>query len=177
MNIPENLILKQMTVGPMGNFQYFIGDKDTKEIAVVDPAWDVDFLVKTADEEGYSIVAVFLTHGHYDHADGVGELVAAKDVPVYISKYESKMYSPDCRNLKTTEDGEIIKIGNVEIKCIHAPGHTPGCQCYLSGNLLTTGDVLFVGGCGRCDLPGGDAEVMYNTLYNVLTKLPDDTII
>ncbi len=174
MNLPENLILKQMLVGPLDNFLYFLGDADTKEIAVVDPAWDVDFLCEKAEKSGFKITAVFLTHGHDDHVNGVETLLSRHDVPVYVSKYEAK---PKHKNIIKIENYQKLKVGNIEFECIHTPGHTSGSQCFKYKNILITGDVIFIDGCGRCDLAGGDASQMYNTLYDVLMKLSDDTVL
>ena len=172
-----NVFVKQIMVGSMQNFAYFIGDKETAQIAVVDPAWDVDLICQEAEKNNFKIVSILLTHGHYDHTDGVPGLLSRHDVPVYISEHESKIYMPDCKNLKKTKDREKIKIGNVNIECILTQGHTMGSQCFYVPGHLITGDTLFVHGCGRCDLPGGDAKKMYHSLYNIIGKLPDETII
>lgn len=166
-----------MQVGPLQNFIYFIGDAKTNEIAVVDPAWDVDYLRKQAQKKGYKITHIFLTHGHPDHVNGLEDLLSTHDVPVYISKHEAPFYTPKIKNLKRVEDRAKLKVGTIEFECIHTPGHTPGCQCFKYEDVMISGDTLFVDGCGRCDLPGGDAKVMYQTLYNSIQKLPDCTVI
>ncbi len=176
MKYPE-LILEQMEIGPMNNFIYFLGDAKSGQIAVVDPAWDVNFLRKHAKENGYKIVAIFLTHGHPDHVQGLDALLATHDVPVYLSKHEADFYTPDCKNLIKVADREKLKIGNIEFECLHTPGHAPGCQCFKYKDVLVAGDTLFIDGCGRCDLPGGNAKTMYASLANVILKLPDSTII
>ena len=176
-DLPENLILKQMEVGPAGNFIYFIGDARTKEIAVVDPAWDADFLSSEAEKNGFKITAVLLTHGHPDHVNGLSELLSKHDVPAYISKHEPPFYKPSHDNIVEVEDHQKIMIGGIEIECIWTPGHTPGGQCFKYDNVLITGDTLFIDGCGRCDLPGGDAKVMYETLYTIIMALPDETLL
>jgi glyoxylase-like metal-dependent hydrolase (beta-lactamase superfamily II) len=161
----------------MGNLIYFLGDKSTNKVAVVDPAWNIPLIIQEAKKSKLEIVCGLLTHGHYDHSDGAKDLVRELNIPVYISEKEIKMYLPECPNLKTTKDHEKITIGNIEIECLHTPGHTPGCQCFFLKGHLITGDTLFVNACGRCDLPGGSPKMMYNTLYHVLSQLPDDTII
>lgn len=171
------IILEQFEIGPLNNFIYFIGDPVTREIAVIDPAWDVDFLRKQADKKGYKITNIFLTHGHPDHVNGLDTMLAHHDVPVYISKHEAAFYTPDCKNLHKVENQEKLKVGNIEFECLHTPGHTPGCQCFKHGDVLITGDTLFIDGCGRCDLPGGNAKIMFQSLYHVILKLPDSTII
>ncbi|HBR14019.1 MAG TPA: hypothetical protein DD723_00540 [Candidatus Omnitrophica bacterium] len=177
MKQAQDLLIKQMEVGPMGNYVYFLGDAKTKEVAVVDPAWDVDFICNAAAQEGWKISAILLTHGHPDHTNGLNDLLSKQDVPAYISKFEASFFKPRHKNIRETEDHEKIKIGNIEIECLLTPGHTPGCQCYKTGEILVTGDTLFIDGCGRVDLPGGNARVMYNTLYNIILKLPESTMI
>ena len=176
-NLPDNLILKQMEVGPADNFIYFIGDAQTKEIAVVDPAWDVDFLCSEAEKENFTITCILLTHGHPDHVNGLDEILSRYNVPAYISKHEAPYYKPQHKNIIEVEDGQRIKIGAIEIECIWTPGHTPGGHCLKYEYVLITGDTIFIDGCGRCDLPGGDAKKMYDSLYDILMKMPDETLL
>jgi hydroxyacylglutathione hydrolase len=164
-------------LGPMENYVYFIGCARTKEVAIVDPAWDLAFLRREAKQQGLTITAVLLTHGHFDHVEGLEELLRTHDIPVYLSSQEAGFYTPECPNLRRTADHEIIRIGQVEIECIHTPGHSLGCQCFRCGEILLTGDVLFIDGCGRCDLPGGSLKAMHNSLYKVILKLPDSLLV
>ncbi len=166
-----------MEIGPADNYIYFIGDAQTKEIAVVDPAWDVNLICSEAEKEGLTIVAIILTHGHMDHVNGLDEILSKHDVPAYISKHEADFYKPQHKNMIEVENHEKIKIGNIEIECILTPGHTPGGHCLKYKNVLITGDTLFIDGCGRCDLPGGDARKMYDTLYNIIMRMPDETVL
>lgn len=177
MSIPQHLILKQMEIGPLNNFLYFIGDQRTGEIAVVDPAWDVNYLCKEADKNGYKISAVFLTHGHPDHVNGLEEMLKRHNVLAYISKHEHTLFKPRHKNIVEVEDRAKLKTGQMEFECILAPGHSPGCQLFKYENVVITGDAIFIDGCGRCDLPGSDAKAMYNTLYNIVMKFPDETLL
>lgn len=177
MNLPENMILRQMEIGPMQNFQYFIGDANTKEIAVVDPAWDVSYLCTQADKNGFKIVCVFLTHGHMDHVNGLEEFLKEHDVPVYMSRHEAVLYKPQHKNMVWVEDRQKIKIGKMEWECLWTPGHSPGCHCLYYKNVLIAGDTIFIDGCGRCDLPGSDPKQQYHSLFNVIMPLPDETIL
>ena len=172
-----NLVIEQFELGPMENYIYFIGDKSSKEITVVDPAWDVDFIRAQAKEKGYEIKAALITHGHPDHTNGIDELLKTHDIPVYVSEHEAEFYKPIGENIKDVKLDDRLKIGNINIEFMHTPGHTPGSQCFLVDNNLVAGDTLFLDGCGRCDMPGGDAELMYDTIYNRLMKLPDHTVI
>lgn len=175
----NNILINQMEVGPMQNFIYFVGDKDLKEVIVIDPAWDVSFLLNEAKKNSLKIVGALVTHGHFDHTNGVEELLNKLDVPVYINKIEADFFKFTWgkENVKKVESGDRLKIGNVEVQFIHTPGHTPGSQCFLVSNNLVAGDTLFINGCGRCDLPGGNVEEMFDTIYNKLMKMNDDTII
>ncbi len=173
----SNLLIKQYELGPLANFLYFIGDADSKEIAIVDPAWDVKFLRKEADRLGLKIVMVLLTHAHPDHVNGLKQLLTTNPVPVYISQFEHPLFKPQGEHMRDVQPNEKIKIGSIELECLHTPGHSPGCQCFLSQGQLICGDAIFVDGCGRCDLPGSDPRQMYDSLYNKIKKLPDSTII
>lgn len=174
----KNLILKQMEVGPMENFIYFIGDTETKEVVVIDPAWDVDFIINEAKQNDLKIKAALITHGHFDHCNGVEELLKHLDIPIYVNKTEADFFKFNWgENIRKTESGKKVKLGTVEIQFIHTPGHTPGSQCFLVSNNLVSGDTLFINGCGRCDLPGGNVEQMFDTISNKLMKMGNDTII
>ena len=166
-----------MEIGPMQNFQYFIGCDETRKVAVVDPAWDVDALLTEAKNNNYQIVMVLLTHGHMDHVEGVEKISEKLTIPVLISADEAPFYLPESGRLKKIHNHDQISVGNIIIECLSTPGHSPGCVCFKCGDILLTGDTLFIGGCGRCDLPGGDAEQIYHSLYEVILKLPDSTLI
>ena len=177
MSSKSSLVIKQYEIGPLNNFLYLLGDTSTKEMAVVDPAWDIPFLCLQAKQLGFKITKVFLTHAHPDHVNGLDELLGQHNVPVYISKYEAPFLRKNLKNLVDVKDKEKLSLGQTSFDVIHTPGHTPGCQCFLFQDQLICGDTLFIDGCGRCDLPGGDAKLMYNSLYNILMKLPDNTIV
>ena len=103
------------------------------------------------------------------------KLLSMHPVPVYISKYEYPAFTaPHPRPLDVTEKDKLT-VGKISFDVLYTPGHTPGCQCFLAQGHLFTGDTLFIDGCGRCDLPGSDPKIMYNSLYNILMKLPDET--
>lgn len=160
----SNLYFKQIPVGYMGNFVYLIGDKKKKECAVVDPAWDVDAILKTAEKDGMKVVAGILTHTHFDHSNGVEDLVQKTSVKVYVHENEAKFLKDVKEHVVETREGFKLKIGDIELVFLHTPGHTEGAQCVLVGNKLVTGDTLFVGACGRCDLPGGDEKKILQSL-------------
>lgn len=173
----SKLIIKTFEIGPLGNFLYVLGDPDTKEAAIIDPAWDAQTLLNAVDDMGFTLTKVFLTHGHNDHVNDLDTVMSKHDVPVYHSKHEPDFLTPPCKNLVLIDEGDTIKLGNIEFSIIHCPGHTPGCIIYKTDNIAFVGDVLFIDGCGRCDLRGGNPEAMYHTLYEKVSALADNTIV
>ena len=172
-----NVILHQLPLGQMENFIYVLGDPETKEAAVIDPAWDIKTILSVVKKNNLKISSIFLTHGHHDHTNGIDALQAACDVPVFISQHEAGIFTPKCKGLVKIKPGHVLTLGKLKIDCLHTPGHSPGCQCFKVGDILIAGDAIFIDGCGRCDLPGSDPKAMYRSLYEVIMKLPDSTVI
>ncbi len=162
------------------NFSYFLGDEETREIFVVDPD-NAELLNELIAEEGLEVVGVVITHEHHDHVAGVKEMVEKYKVPVFIHEAGRGVVEEILGDeggddvIKTIEDGEVLSVGEVEIKVMHTPGHTAGAVCLLSEGKLICGDTLFVGGCGRCDFAGSDVNEMYKSLYEKIWNLPDET--
>jgi hydroxyacylglutathione hydrolase len=171
------IYIKQFELGLLQNFIYFIGDKKTKEVYVVDPAWEVDTILRKAAEEDLKIKGILVTHYHFDHTNGIADLLKEKDVPVYMQKDDIPYLKDKVTNLKPIKGSHKIKVGQVEIETVHTPGHTPGSQCFKVSDSLVSGDTLFINACGRTDLPGGNAEDLYFSLTQRLGKLPDSTIL
>jgi len=171
--------VKQMELGAMQNYVYLVGSARTREVAVVDPAWDVDAILRAAADEGLKITDVLVSHGHFDHVNGVEDLVARTDARVHMQGVEVDFFDFELGggNLRRAAHGDRIRVGDVEIELLHTPGHTPGSQCFAVHDRLVTGDTLFVDGCGRCDFKGGDPEAMYRTLHNLIGALPDETVV
>ena len=181
---------KQLELGPMQNYVYLLGDPQTREAAVVDAAWDVDEIVRTAEADGYRITKDLVTHFHPDHLGGslmghqiigAAELTAKVPAKVYVHKAEipfvHRVTGLSDSDMVAVEGGDEVEIGGLRVKFVHTPGHTPGSQCFLVGNALVSGDTLFIGSCGRVDLPGSNPEDMYRSLTQVLAALPDDTLL
>jgi len=160
----KNLYFRQIPVGHMGNFVYLLGDKKKKECGMVDPAWDVDAVLKEAEKDGMKVVAGILTHTHFDHSNGVEGLIQKTGVKIYVHENEAKYLKEFKDHLVETKEGFKLQIGDLEMSLLHTPGHTEGAQCILAGDRLITGDTLFVGACGRCDLPGGDEKKILQSL-------------
>lgn len=173
----NSFYLKQIEVGLMQNFNYLIGCVETKECGVVDPAFEVDRIVKVAKKDGMEIKKTLLTHTHYDHIDGIEELIKRTDLEkIYVHKNEAKALLQYKEKIIEIEDGATISIGNLSLRVIHTPGHLPGCVCYLGDNFVITGDTLFAGSIGRTDFPESNVRDMYKSLQK-LKKLPDKTIV
>ena len=173
----SDLYLKQMELGPMENFVYLVGSKDTREVFVVDPAWQVDTVLRVAKEEDLKIIGALISHYHFDHTNGIEELLGALNVPVYVNKNDVPYLPVSADMVKAVDAGAKVKAGNVEIEMVHTPGHTPGSQCFHVRDHLISGDTLFINACGRTDLPGGDAKQLYHSLTKTLMKMDDSTIL
>ena len=171
-----SILLHQLALGAMDNFVYVIEDDVSKSCAIVDPAWDVTAIIECIQSRELELVYILLTHGHFDHTDGLADCLAYKEVPVYMSKQELPKLIPNQQNLIFTNDNDVIPFGSNHIKIMHTPGHSPGGQCFYIDDHLITGDTLFINGCGRCDLGGSSIDGMYESLERI-KSLPDDTLI
>jgi glyoxylase-like metal-dependent hydrolase (beta-lactamase superfamily II) len=172
-----SIFLKQVELGPMANYVYFVGDPQSREVAVVDPAWEVDRIVELAQEHDLTITKILITHSHFDHINGVEDLLDRTKAKVYINKAEAEFMRAVWPEMVKVDSGDTTQVGDVDITFLHTPGHTPGSQCFLVRNHLISGDTLFIGACGRCDLPGSNPEDMYYSLTQKLAKLDDRTIV
>lgn len=186
----DRLYLRQAQIGPMANFIYLIGDTETHTAAVVDPAWDVDAILEFARKEGYEIDQILITHYHPDHLggsmmgqniQGAADLLAKIKAKVYIHKAEAegakRVAGLSDSDLVLVEAGDVLNVGELPVKFLHTPGHTPGSQCFLVDGNLISGDTLFVNSCGRVDLPGSDPAAMYYSLNHTLKNLDDATVV
>ena len=171
-----SILVHQLALGAMDNFVYVIEDDVSKSCAIVDPAWDVTAIIECIQSRDLELVYILLTHGHFDHTDGLADCLAYKEVPVYMSKQELPKLIPNQQNLIFTNDKDVIPFGSNRIKSMHTPGHSPGGQCFHIDDHLITGDTLFINGCGRCDLGGSSIDDMYESLERI-KSLPDDTLI
>ena len=176
----------------MVNFVYLIGDRETGEAMAVDPAYGVQELVELAGADGMRITGALVTHYHPDHIggdlmgypiQGARELLAMDDVsaPLHVQRAEGpgvkRVTGVSDSDLVIHDSGDEVRVGQIPIRLLHTPGHTPGSQCFLVDGRLVAGDTLFLEGCGRTDLPGGDPEAMYESLTSRLATVPDDTML
>ena len=171
----------------MVNFVYLIGDRETGEAVVVDPAYGIKDLLHILEADGMRLVGALATHYHPDHVGGdmmgysiagVNELLRLRPVPIHVQADEAewvkRVTGADDTDLVTHISSDVVQVGAIPIELIHTPGHTPGSQCFLVDNRLVAGDTLFLDGCGRTDLPGGDPRALYESLTQKLAKVPDD---
>jgi hydroxyacylglutathione hydrolase len=174
----------------MENFVYLIGDKETRECVIVDPAWGVEELVTIIEEDGYTLTGALATHYHPDHVGGTMFGHTVEGLPKLMSRCPCKVHANQNEvagimqvtglsksDFIAHDSGSKIKVGDVEIELLHTPGHTPGSQCFCVDDALISGDTLFLSGCGRVDLPGGDADELYYTLTQRLASLSGDLIL
>jgi len=162
------MIFVQMLIGEMINFTYLIGDEDSGLAAVIDPADDADKILKEAEKHNLKIAYIINTHAHFDHIKANEELTSKTRAKIIM--HEKAKAKKDI----SVKDNDIIEIGKLKIRVIHTPGHTPESICLLIDKKLLTGDTLFVGGCGRTDLPGGNPEELYYSLLKLM-ELDDNT--
>ena len=174
MNKP---LILQLEIGPMQNFCYFLGDPKSKDVLMVDPGWDSENLKIYLKDNFLNLKGILLTHHHYDHVNAVEEILTDYDVPIHMLDKEASYYGFTSDNLKTIKNEELISIGDYKIKALHTPGHTVGSTSFLFDGHLITGDTLFINGCGRCDLPGGNPEEMYLSLKKFKENLNPSTVI
>ncbi|MCK6525551.1 MBL fold metallo-hydrolase [Myxococcota bacterium] len=197
----DRLYLRQLRAGrdfgrqnpvaaQMANFIYLVGDRVTRECVIIDPAWDVRGVLDRAAEDDMKVVGAMVTHYHPDHCggsmfgftvQGLPELLALNPCPVHVHEAEAHgvrtVTKLSATDLTSHSSGDKVKVGEVEIECLHTPGHTPGSQCFRCKGALIAGDTLFLQGCGRVDLPGGNAEEMRRTLTQRLATLPGDLVL
>ena len=164
-----------LELGQMDNFIYLIEDCETHQAAVVDPAWDAVAITRYAEQKGLKISAILLTHGHHDHINAVEPLQQLTGATVYVHQREALFFKMQSFEFVAFEAGFILPLGESEVEAVETPGHTPGGVCYSAGEHLVTGDTLFVFGCGRCDLEGGDPRQMYQSLKQLVASFAPST--
>lgn len=186
----ERLYLRQAQIGPMANYVYILGDSVARKAAIIDPAWDVNAICDFVEKEGYEIDKILITHYHQDHLgghmmgqniEGAAQMLERVKAKVYVNKHEAegtkKVSGLSDSDLVKVDAGDVFKVGEIDVKFLHTPGHTPGSQCFLAAGNLISGDTLFINSCGRVDLPGSDPEAMYRSLNETLKNLDDSTVV
>jgi hydroxyacylglutathione hydrolase len=182
------MFLEQMQVGHMAIFAYIVGDQESGEGLVIDPAANCSGIIKVAQQNKIKIKYIVNTHGHVDHISGNTEMKKKTGAQIIIHKDDAKLllYTPPMVFKMfgaeqsppadvTVKDGDHITVGGISLEVIHTPGHSPGGMSLYTKGYVFTGDTLFVEAVGRTDLPGGSWPVMHRSIMDRLCTLPDDT--
>ena len=165
------MLVRQIEVGTMQNFVYLLADRPGGEGLVVDSGWEIDPVVKAAKEDDVRIKFIVATHRHFDHTSSLGELAACTGAKIVAHRRSSIKHDI------SVGDGDTLSLGEAEVRVVYTPGHTEDSICLYDGENLFTGDTLFIGNCGRTDLPGGSSEELFRSLHDVILKLPPSTVI
>jgi hydroxyacylglutathione hydrolase len=184
------MFIEQRQVGQMAVFAYLVGDEKSGDALVIDPAADTDGIIAAAEQNKVTIRYIVNTHGHVDHIGGNVDMKKKTGAKIIIHEDDAEMLvstpeamlrmfggkaSPPAD--RTVRDGDVIEIGEVKLRVLHTPGHSPGSVVLLLDNFAFTGDTLFVEAVGRTDLPGGSGEVMFDSIQKKLCTLPDETVV
>jgi len=161
----------QIEVGNMQNFTYILEDEDTGESIILDPSWNLDEIQKVITRHDLKIKYIVNTHHHFDHT--LGNEAMAKETEAKILQHEASTLKHDI----TLVDEQKIKFGNSQLTVFHTPGHSKDSICLVGDGKIFTGDTLFVGNCGRVDLPGGSAQELYHSLFDILYKMDESLVV
>lgn len=172
-----SFFIHALELGPMENLIHLIVDQATQRMAVVDPAWAAAEINAFAQAHQTQITDILLTHSHYDHVNDLEPLLKMQTARVHLLEAEANFWGRHQDNFVLHQTDDVIRLGETPITIWHAPGHTPGSACYALDSHLITGDTLFIYGCGRCDLAGGDPEQLYYTLKQLVAHFPPQTVI
>ena len=161
----------QFEVGDMQNFTYLLEDEDTCETIVIDPSWDLPDVLQTIERNNMKVKYIVNTHYHFDHTIGNDFMVKSTGAKI-IQHKESAL-----KNDMKVSDGDKIKFGNSELTVFHTPGHSKDSMCLVGDQKIFSGDTLFIGNCGRVDLPGGNARELYHSLFDVVSKMNENLVL
>jgi hydroxyacylglutathione hydrolase len=187
----ENLLVHQLSVGPLQVNCFVVACQRTREAMVIDPGDDGPRILQLAESNGYQVKKIVNTHGHFDHiganqpvkeATGAVLMMHEADLPLLQNaRNHAQAYgltvSPSPDPDKFLNEGDVFSVGEQSFSIFHVPGHSPGSICLLSDGHLFVGDVLFAGSVGRTDLPGGDFDALVEGVREKLFRLPADTIV
>ena len=161
----------QIEVGNMQNFTYVLEDEETQESVIIDPSWDLDLVIDVMEKNSLKVKYIINTHHHFDHT--IGNDAMAKSTGSKIIQHSAS----DLKNDIRISDGDKIKFGNSELAVVHTPGHSKDSICLVGDSKVFSGDTLFVGNCGRVDLPGGSAKDLYHSLFDIISKMNENLVL
>ncbi len=161
----------QIQVGGMQNFSYILEDEETEEAIIIDPSWDLENIEQAIKRNDLKIKYIVNTHHHFDHT--LGNEAMAKLTGAKIIQHEASELKHDL----TVTDGDKITFGDSELSIIHTPGHSKDGICLVGDGKIFSGDTLFVGNCGRVDLPGGSSKELYRSLFEIISNLDDNLVL
>ncbi|OEF96331.1 MBL fold metallo-hydrolase [Desulfuribacillus alkaliarsenatis] len=186
------MIIHKFPIGPVEANCYIVAKEKNSEGFIVDPGGlELNQIIQTIEEDNIKVTHILLTHGHFDHILGIDELRKHTGASVCIHEQDQNKLTEANDNLSTymgagysfkpaekiLQDGEVIEVGNMQVKVLHTPGHTPGGVCYYIDNRLFSGDTLFAGSVGRTDFPGGSMRQLMTSIQEKLLELPKDTLV
>jgi len=157
----------QIEVGSMQNFTYILADEETDDAIVLDPSWDIEEIQKIIEKNNFNVKYIINTHHHFDHT--IGNEALARITNAKIIQHNASTLKNDMK----VSDGDKIKFGNSEMTVFHTPGHSKDSICLVGDRKIFSGDTLFVGNCGRVDLPGGSAKELYHSLFDIICKMDE----
>lgn len=164
------MLVHQIQVGGMQNFCYIVEDDDTPNAIIIDPSWDLIELEMIIKRNNLEIKYIVNTHHHFDHT--LGNEAMVKSTGALVVQHESSELSHDI----AVKDGDFIEFGNSKLQVFHTPGHSQDSICLVGDGKIFSGDTLFVGNCGRIDLPGGSSKDLYHSIFDVLYSLDEDLV-
>lgn len=171
----QSIQIHSYQLGPMKNIGYILKDTKTNDCAIVDPAWDANFILNQIDALKGRVAMILLTHTHFDHLNALDDVLCHISCLVVVSSHASPL-SDHSVKYKAINDGDELWLGATNIIALETPGHSQCGVCYYVKPHLVVGDTLFIDGCGRADLDGSDPNALYESLVK-LQALPDDTLI
>jgi glyoxylase-like metal-dependent hydrolase (beta-lactamase superfamily II) len=185
----QHMVLIRLIVGPLQVNCFILADEKTKEAVVIDPGDDAQAILKIIKEKDLKVKYIVNTHAHFDHvgankaikeATGAELLLHEADAPLLAAAAnQSRSFGMDPVSSPAADryvkQGDVLTAGEVSLKVLHTPGHTPGGISLLEEGLVFTGDALFAGSIGRADFPGGDLLTLIRSIRTQLMTLPDNT--
>ena len=187
----DNWIIERLVVGELMVNCYIVGWRPTKEAVIFDPGGEVERILKQVGSMGLIITDIVNTHGHGDHIWGNGEIIEVTGKPLMIGRNDAEMLTDPFKNRsayfgfsissppadRLLDEGDIVKVGEGELKVYHTPGHSPGSMIFVGDGFVIAGDLVFSGSIGRTDFPGGSMETLLKMVKEKLFPLGDEYVV